>query len=186
MTGDQKAARAATAAPRERRPPGGPGPGPSGADRSGADPDDSGGEPPDPDPPHPVPGPAEARALIRVQLGIALRTGAVVLAAVAGLPALLALVPAVARIRADGVPVWWTVLAAGLQPLWVATALWQLKRAERAERATVTPTGTPPRGASKRRSSKRWSAKHGATEHGAAEQGAAERGAAGHGAAGGR
>ncbi|MFC4051372.1 hypothetical protein ACFOY4_16905 [Actinomadura syzygii] len=155
MTGDQRAARTATAAPRERRPSGGPGPDPSGpdpsgADRSGADPDDSGGEPPDPDPPHPVPGPAEARALIRVQLGIALRTGAVVLAAVAGLPALLALVPALARVRADGVPVWWTVLAAGLQPLWVVTALWQLKRAERAERAAIAPAVAPSRGSAER------------------------------------
>ncbi|WP_067884993.1 hypothetical protein [Actinomadura chibensis] len=158
MTGDRRAARAATAAPRERRPSGGPGPGPSGADRSGADPDDSGGEPPDPDPPHTVPGPAETRALIRVQLGIALRTGAVVLAAVAGLPALLALVPAVARARADGVPVWWTVLAAGLQPLWVATALWQLKRAERAERATVTATAALTRGTGKRGSAGRGAA----------------------------
>lgn len=158
MTGDPQASRTATAAPRARRPSDETGP-----DRSAADPDDSGADPPDPYPPSDVPGPAGARALVRVQLRIALRTGAVVLAVLAGLPALLALVPAVARVRVDGVPMWWAVLAAGLQPLWAAAALWQLSRAERAERPAV----------------RSGQAGRGSAEYGSAEYGEVERGAAG-------
>ena len=100
---------------------------PPAADQSGADQQDG-------DPLHTVPGAAEARALIRVQLRIALSTCAFVLAVVIGLPALLVLAPDIARTRADGVPLWWLVLALGVQPLWVGVSLWQLRRAERAER----------------------------------------------------
>jgi hypothetical protein len=82
----------------------------------------------------PPPGPAETRALIRAQLRAALGTCAIVMAVLVGLP-LLALVPPVARARAHGLPVLWLVLAAGVQPVWVAVAVLQLKRAERAERA---------------------------------------------------
>ncbi|MGW5415703.1 hypothetical protein [Actinomadura geliboluensis] len=82
----------------------------------------------------PPPGPAETRALIRAQLRAALGTCAIVMAVLVGLP-LLALVPPVARARAHGLPVLWLVLAAGVQPVWVAVAVRQLRRAERAERA---------------------------------------------------
>ncbi|QKW35187.1 hypothetical protein HUT06_15025 [Actinomadura sp. NAK00032] len=84
-------------------------------------------------PPGP-PGPAETRALIRAQLRTALGTCAMVMSVLAGLP-LLALVPPVARVRAHGLPVLWLVLAAGVQPVWIAVAVRQLRRAERAERA---------------------------------------------------
>ncbi|NKZ06228.1 hypothetical protein [Actinomadura latina] len=93
-------------------------------------------DPPDPDPLHtvPVPGTAETRALIRAQLRTALGTCAIVATLLVGLP-LLALVPAVARARAQGVPLCWLVLVLGVQPVWIAVSLRQLGRAERAERA---------------------------------------------------
>jgi hypothetical protein len=102
--------------------------------------------PPDPDPLHtrssrptapgtvPLPGPGEARALIRAQLRIALGTCAIVAAVLVGLP-LLALVPAVARVRVQGVPLCWLVLVLGVQPVWAAVSFRQLRRAERAEHA---------------------------------------------------
>ena len=103
----------------------------------------AGADPQDPDPPHTRPSrpgpaggppPADARALIGAQLRIALGTGAIVLAVLAGLP-LLALAPAVGRARVHGVPLVWAVLAFGVQPVWIAVAFRQLRRAERAERA---------------------------------------------------
>lgn len=111
-----------------------------------AGPEAPGADPPDPDPLHtgpprsaaPVavrcPGPAETRALIRTQLRTALGTGAAVLAVLAGLP-LPALVPAVARARVHGVPLCCLVLVLCVQPVWIALAFRQLRRAERAERA---------------------------------------------------
>ncbi|MEU8345874.1 hypothetical protein AB0C74_29600 [Spirillospora sp. NPDC048832] len=84
-------------------------------------------------PPSP-PAPAEARALIRAQLRTALGTCSIVMSVLVGLP-LLALVPPVARARAHGLPVLWLVLAAGVQPVWIAVAVRQMRRAERAERA---------------------------------------------------
>ncbi|WP_433478334.1 hypothetical protein ACQPZP_15625 [Spirillospora sp. CA-142024] len=111
-----------------------------------AGPEPSGTDPADSDPLHtvrsrsaafdpvPRPGPAETRALIRVQLRIALGTGALVLTVMAGLPALLVLVPEIARARVHGVPPAWLVLAFGVQPVWIAASLRQLRRAERAER----------------------------------------------------
>ncbi|MFI0484637.1 hypothetical protein [Actinomadura sp. 9N215] len=136
--------------------------GPPDADPPDADPPDA--DPPDADPPgtgpsdagpsdtgpsdasQPAPvGAAAASALIRAQLRIALTTCAVVLTVVAGLPALLALVPAISRAGVRGVPLSWLVLVLGIQPLWVAVALRQLRRAERAERdltAQVPCAGT--------------------------------------------
>ncbi|GAA0557396.1 hypothetical protein [Actinomadura livida] len=89
------------------------------------------------------PGPAEARALIRTQLRIALGTCAVVLTGVAGLPVLLAAVPAVARARVHGAPLWWLVLALGVQPVWIAVSRRQLRRAEQAERDLAGPVDRP-------------------------------------------
>ncbi|WUH96462.1 hypothetical protein OHR68_23115 [Spirillospora sp. NBC_00431] len=126
------------------------------ADRA-AGPAPPGSDPQDPDPLHTGPpclspsgtcpsgcsssgvGGAAASALIRAQLRIALRTCAIVLTVVTGLPVLLALVPAIARAGVRGVPLCWLVLALGIQPLWVAVALRQLRRAERAERELTRP-----------------------------------------------
>ncbi|MGW3770669.1 hypothetical protein [Actinomadura verrucosospora] len=103
-----------------------------------ADPD-----PPDTDPPPlvcgPPIGPAETRRLIRAQLRTALGTGALVMTVVTVLPALMAIVPAVARARVHGVPLPWLVLAFGIQPVWVAASFRQLGRAERAERDLTRP-----------------------------------------------
>ncbi|MEU8796636.1 hypothetical protein [Spirillospora sp. NPDC048819] len=88
-------------------------------------------------------GAGEVRALIRTQLRIALGTCAIVMITVTGLPVLLATVPAVARARVHGVPLWWLVLALGVQPLWIAVSQWQLRRAERAERDLARPVGHP-------------------------------------------
>ncbi|QXJ25298.1 hypothetical protein AGRA3207_006776 [Actinomadura graeca] len=130
------------------------GPSASGSDPAGGEP--SGTDPPDPaGPSRPVPpggsdgpgggwhgtGPAQARALIRTQLRTALTTGAAVLAVVTGLPALLALAPALGRLRMCGVPVVWLVLAFGVQPLWAAASVLHLRRAERAERDLTGPAG---------------------------------------------
>ncbi|MEV4007418.1 hypothetical protein [Actinomadura sp. NPDC049753] len=107
--------------------------------------------PADPDPPDTGPsrsgplasappiGPAETRRLIRAQLRTALGTGAFVMAVVTVLPALMAIVPAVARARVHGVPLPWLVLAFGIQPVWVAASFRQLGRAERAERDLTRP-----------------------------------------------
>ncbi|MFG2086248.1 MULTISPECIES: hypothetical protein [unclassified Spirillospora] len=88
-------------------------------------------------------GTAEVRALIRTQLRIALGTCAIVVSTVTGLPVLLATVPAIARARVHGVPLWWLVLALGVQPLWIAVSRCQLRRAERAERDLTRPVGRP-------------------------------------------
>lgn len=91
--------------------------------------------------PHGLPEPA--RDLVRAQLRVALGTGAVVLAVVTGLPVLLAAAPAFAGTRLLGVPLWWAVLAFGVQPLWIAVSRWQLGRAERAERDRAGAAGRP-------------------------------------------
>ncbi|SNR67144.1 hypothetical protein [Actinomadura mexicana] len=108
-----------------------------------ADPD-----PPDTDPsrsdplvPGPPIGAAEIRLLIRAQLRTALGTGAFVMTVVTALPALMVIVPAVARARVHGVPLPWLVLAFGIQPVWVAASFRQLGRAERAERDLGRPAG---------------------------------------------
>ncbi|MEV0664325.1 hypothetical protein ACIBI3_14310 [Actinomadura luteofluorescens] len=103
-----------------------------------ADPD-----PPDTDPSPPASGPplgpAETRLLIRAQLRTALGTGAFVMTVVTVLPALMVIVPAVARARVHGVPLPWLVLAFGIQPVWVAVSFRQLGRAERVERDLTRP-----------------------------------------------
>ncbi len=71
---------------------------------------------------------------MRAQLRIALGTCAIVATVLVGLP-LLALVPAVARARVHGVPLYWLVLVLGVQPVWIAVSFRQLRRAEQAERA---------------------------------------------------
>ncbi|WP_141972748.1 hypothetical protein [Actinomadura hallensis] len=56
---------------------------------------------------------------------------------------LLGRVPAFAGTRLLGVPLWWAVLAFGVQPLWIAVSRWQLHRTERAERDRAGPAGRP-------------------------------------------
>lgn len=87
------------------------------------------------DPDEPLhPGAARTRALIRLQLRTALTTGGIVMTVVTGLPVLLDLAPPLGRARVQGVPLSWLVLAIGIQPIWIVTALRHLRRAERAER----------------------------------------------------
>ncbi|TDD30246.1 hypothetical protein E1287_29515 [Actinomadura sp. KC06] len=159
MNGERRVAVAGTATVHARTPGDGAAP-PSGtrpAERSAAGPEPPGSDPPDSDPLHTdssrsvAVGGAAVSALIRRQLGIALRTCAIVIAVVAGLPALLVLAPAVAGVGVRGVPLFWLVLAFGVQPVWITVAMRQLRRAERAERdltgpvACGSPTGrTPP------------------------------------------
>jgi hypothetical protein len=147
MTDDRRVAVAGTAVrthvpPQNASPSGNEatGPEPAGTDQADSDPPDTGllcsvpfGAVPRPRP-GPSQGQAGSRALIREQLRIALGTGALVLALVIGLPALEALVPAVARARVHGMPVPWLVLGLGVQPAWIALSFRQLRRAERAER----------------------------------------------------
>ncbi|MFI0368042.1 hypothetical protein ACH35V_09185 [Actinomadura sp. 1N219] len=118
------------------------------AERSAAGPEPPGSDPPDSDPLHTgssrsvAVGGAAVSALIRRQLGIALRTCAIVVAVVAGLPALLVLAPAVAGVGVRGVPLFWLVLVFGIQPVWIALAMRQLRRAERAERELTGPVSS--------------------------------------------
>lgn len=137
------AAARACGTPEGAAPPGAPatGPEPPGTDPGDPDPSDPGPSCCAPSGDAPRPGEAAARALIRTQLRIALGTGAFVLAVVTGLPALLAFVPAVARARVGGVPLSCVVLALGIQPVWIAVAVRQLRRAERAERELTGPAG---------------------------------------------
>ncbi|WP_242901919.1 hypothetical protein [Actinomadura terrae] len=90
---------------------------------------------------------AQAQALIRVQLRAALTTGATVMIVTTGLPLLLTFAPALGRLRADGVPLAWAVLAFGIQPIWIAASLLHLRRAERAERALTRQAERPAPGA---------------------------------------
>ncbi|GAB3674294.1 hypothetical protein GCM10027589_44270 [Actinocorallia lasiicapitis] len=73
------------------------------------------------------------RSLIRAQLVQALRTVGVVAAVVGGLPLLLAYVPVLARWRLFGLPVSWLLLALCVQPVWIVTGFWHVRRAERIE-----------------------------------------------------
>jgi hypothetical protein len=148
MTADRRIAVSAATA-RARALPGDAAPPPPAAraaDRPAA-PEPHGAEPQDPDPLHTDPrrgsGPVDVRVLLRAQLRIALGTLAVVVAVVAGLPALLAFVPAIARARPGGVPLCWLVPPLAVQPLLIAVALWQLRRAERAERDLTGPVDGP-------------------------------------------
>jgi hypothetical protein len=71
---------------------------------------------------------ARTESIMRRQLREALRTLAVVAVVFACLPMLLAVLPPGSRAT-------WAILGAGVQPIWVAVAIWHLRRAERAERA---------------------------------------------------
>ncbi|GAA3216254.1 hypothetical protein [Actinocorallia longicatena] len=73
------------------------------------------------------------RSLVRAQLRQALRAAGIVLVIVAGGPLLLAGVPGAARLRLLGLPASWLLLALCVQPVWIATAFWQVRRAERIE-----------------------------------------------------
>ncbi|GAA4230238.1 hypothetical protein GCM10022254_24550 [Actinomadura meridiana] len=148
MTGDRRVGVSAAATARAQALPAdvAPPPGTPVADRP-AGPEPHGAEPQDPDPldTGPLPGPSsvEADVLLRAQLRIALGTLAVVVALVAGLPALLVLVPAIARARPGGVPVCSLVLLLAVQPILIVVSLWQLRRAERAERELPGPVERP-------------------------------------------
>ncbi|MGI5202876.1 hypothetical protein ACQEU6_15045 [Spirillospora sp. CA-108201] len=148
MTDERRDAVAGAAVRPRSQPEGAP---PGRARAAGTAPPDT--APADPDPPDTVPagpdalvpgppiGAAETRRLIRAQLRTALGTGAFVMTVVTALPALMAIVPAVARARVHGVPLPWLVLAFGIQPVWVAASFRQLGRAERAERDLTGPAG---------------------------------------------
>ncbi|WP_019630846.1 hypothetical protein [Actinomadura atramentaria] len=75
-----------------------------------------------------------ARPLIRAQRRAALRTAAFVLAVLAALPVAPALAPVLGHVRACGVPLPWPLLAVAVQPVLIAAAVRQARRAERIER----------------------------------------------------
>ncbi|MGI8334030.1 hypothetical protein ACRYCC_29105 [Actinomadura scrupuli] len=74
------------------------------------------------------------RWLMRAQLRLAMFTSLVMVMAFGGLPLAFVVVPGLARSRMLGVPLPWLVLALGVQPLWILTAAWHVRRAERTER----------------------------------------------------
>lgn len=85
--------------------------------------------------------PADAeRAVVvyRTQRRRALLAIAVLFALLLGLPALLAAIPWSATMRLADVPVTWLLLAVAPFPLLVLLAVWQLRRAERAEEPAET------------------------------------------------
>lgn len=80
--------------------------------------------------------PADAeRAVVvyRTQRRRALLAFGLLFALLLGLPALLAVAPSSATMRLADVPVTWLLLALAPFPLLVLLAVWQLRRAERAE-----------------------------------------------------
>jgi hypothetical protein len=86
--------------------------------------------------PHLTPADADrARRVHRCQLRLALGALAVLAALILGLPLLLAVLPALDGVRLAGVPLSWLAVGALPYPLLAALAGWQLRRAERAERA---------------------------------------------------
>jgi hypothetical protein len=74
------------------------------------------------------------RALVRTQLRLALRVGAVMVCLFGGLPLLFAISPAVRSARLLGVPVPWLLLGLVIYPLLVALGALHVRLAERAER----------------------------------------------------
>ncbi|GIH23070.1 hypothetical protein Aph01nite_13800 [Acrocarpospora phusangensis] len=66
-------------------------------------------------------------SIMRRQLREALRTLAVIAAVFACIPALLTMIP-------PGSKATWAILGLGVQPVWVAVAVWHVRRAEREER----------------------------------------------------
>lgn len=88
------------------------------------------------DPPHLAPADLErARRVHRVQLRCALGAVAWLAVLIVGLPLLLAALPGLDEVRLVGVPVSWLAVAVLPYGVLVALAGWQLRRAERAERA---------------------------------------------------
>lgn len=91
------------------------------------------------DPPHLAPADLErARRLHRTQLRRALGAVAWLAVLIIGLPVLLAVLPGLDAVRLFGVPVSWLAVAVLPYPVLVILAGWQLRRAERAERAGET------------------------------------------------
>jgi hypothetical protein len=87
-------------------------------------------------PPHLAPAEAErARRIHRRQLRSAIASIALLALLLLGLPLLLSALPELDRLRIAGIPVSWLAVAVLPYPLLVALARWQLRRAERAERA---------------------------------------------------
>ncbi|GAA0940411.1 hypothetical protein [Pseudonocardia zijingensis] len=88
-------------------------------------------------PPHLAPADAErARRIHRRQLRYALTVLALLGALLLGLPLLLAGAPALDTVRVAGIPVSWLAVGVLPFPLMALLAGWQLRKAERAERAT--------------------------------------------------
>ena len=77
------------------------------------------------------------RSLVRAQLGLALRTAAVVVVALGGLPLLFALVPTTRDATALGVPVPWLLLAVLVHPALLLAGWLHVRLAERNERDFV-------------------------------------------------
>jgi hypothetical protein len=74
------------------------------------------------------------RWLVRAQLRLALFTSLIMVMAFGGLPLAFVVVPGLYRLRLLGVPLPWLVLALCVQPVWILTAAWHVRRAERTER----------------------------------------------------
>jgi hypothetical protein len=74
------------------------------------------------------------RSLMRAQLRLALLTSLIMVVALGGLPAVFTVVPGLSRSRLLGVPLPWLVLALCVQPVWIVTAAWHVRQAERTER----------------------------------------------------
>jgi len=77
------------------------------------------------------------RSLVRAQLGLALRLGAVLALLLGGLPLLFALVPAVRDARVAGLPLPWLLLGVLVHPALLACGWLHVRLAERAERDFV-------------------------------------------------
>jgi O-antigen/teichoic acid export membrane protein len=92
-------------------------------------------------PPHLAPADAErARRIHHRQLRYALTVLGMLAALLLGLPLVLAGAPALDGVRVAGIPVSWLAVAVLPYPLLALMAGWQLRKAERAERAEPRPS----------------------------------------------
>jgi hypothetical protein len=82
-------------------------------------------------------GDAFVRGLVRAQLGLALRLGAVVVAAVAAVPLLIGLFPEIAAIKVFGIRLNWVLLAAVVYPVMYGVGRLYIRLAEQSERDFV-------------------------------------------------
>jgi nucleoside permease NupC len=82
-------------------------------------------------------GDAFVRGLVRAQLGLALRLGAVVVAAVAAVPLLIGLFPSVAAVTVFGIRLNWVLLAAVVYPVMYGIGRLYVRLAEQSERDFV-------------------------------------------------